>query len=49
MQANTTIRLAPGDHVVRFYEEDHDLVAVVTGYLGSALARGGVSDRDADL
>jgi hypothetical protein len=40
MRANTTIRLAPGDHVVRFYEEDDDLVAVVTGYLGSALTRG---------
>jgi hypothetical protein len=40
MQANTTIRLAKGDHVVRFYEDDDDLVAVVTRYIGSALAGG---------
>jgi len=39
MQANTTIRLAAGDHVVLFYEDDDDLVAVVVRYLGSALGR----------
>ena len=40
MQANTTIRLAKGDHVVRFYEDDDDLVGVVTRYIGGALASG---------
>ena len=40
MQANTTMRLAAGDHVVHFYADDDELVAVVTRYLGSALARG---------
>src|SRR3974390_1779354 len=39
MQANTTIRLAAGDHVVHFYEDDDDLVGVVVRYLGSALGR----------
>jgi hypothetical protein len=40
MQANTTLRLATGDHVVRFYEDDDELVSMVTGYNASALARG---------
>jgi hypothetical protein len=40
MQANTAIRLAKGDHVVRFYEDDDELVAVVNRYIGSALAGG---------
>jgi len=40
MQANTTLRLAAGDHVVRFYEDDDELVAIVTGYIGDALASG---------
>ena len=40
MQATTTIRLAKGDHVVRFYDDDDELVAVVTRYIGSALASG---------
>jgi anti-sigma regulatory factor (Ser/Thr protein kinase) len=40
MQANTSIRLAKGDHVVRFYEDEDDLVTVVTRYVGSALAGG---------
>jgi hypothetical protein len=39
MQANTAIRLATGDHVVHFYEDDDDLIAVVVRYLGSALGR----------
>jgi len=39
MRANTAIRLAEGDHVVHFYDDDDDLVAVVVRYLGSALDR----------
>src|SRR5687768_17281032 len=40
MPVDSQIRLADGEHVVQFYENDDDLVTFVTGYLGAATVAG---------